>query len=109
MTVPYIHLNLIVLDEKYVWVTFDIMTYTDQETTLECPRHTGMRRKLFQNGDVRCFQCIPWGNRQISYGFKRIGVLVSSIVGVHEVVNKSRPLTINVYRFDWSRHTLEGF
>ena len=52
----YVHLNIICLDGKSLWISFNM----------------GFRNK----NDIRCFDCIPWGNKSISSQFTRVGKLL---------------------------------
>jgi hypothetical protein len=80
---PYVHVALRVLDGgRRLWVALDVRAYTAAEAALRCgwnPRHAadGRRCALFRNGsskDVRCFECVPWGNVALRQDFVRVGV-----------------------------------
>ena len=74
----YVHLNIICLDGKSLWISFNIISYTPTELTLACSWRSNCKNKrLFRNdNDIRCFDCIPWGNRNISSEFTRVGKLL---------------------------------
>lgn len=73
---PYVHVVLRVMDGRRIWVTLDVRAYTATEATLRCgwnPSH-GHRCTLFRNGhDLRCFECVPWGNVNLRRDFVRVG------------------------------------
>ena len=74
---PYVHVVLRVLDGRRLWVTLDVRAYTAAEAALRCgwnPHHVHRRTTLLQNGhDVRCFECVPWGNVNLRRDFVRVG------------------------------------
>ena len=60
----HIHVIVCVTTSK-VYVSFELFEYDT-----EIPKY-----KLFTNGhDFRCFDCIPWGNKNCAY--KRVGTLL---------------------------------
>ena len=72
----YVHVTLIVLDEKRVRVGTEVMEYTEQEASLRCETeaHRGSRRKLFQSvGSIKCSDCVPWGNHRLSKQYVPVG------------------------------------
>ena len=73
----YVHVSIVVLDGKNIRIGIKPVCYTVEETSLRCrwvSSHEKTRKLLFINGeDVRCFECVPWGNYMIANQFKRIG------------------------------------
>ena len=82
MTELYVHVSLIVLDGKSVWVSINVVEYTNDEAMLRCQNHQGERRMLYKRGDdVRCFNCIAWGNIKLRQGFINVGKQDHSLTG----------------------------
>ncbi len=76
----YVHLNVIVLDNKKLVISTTIIVYTPDEFQLTCEfcndNQYKSKRKLFRNSkEIRCFSCVPWGNYKRSYDFTRIGIM----------------------------------
>jgi hypothetical protein len=76
----YVHLTVIVLDAKVVWAPITVVSYTDTDAydaEMRCDNHAGNKAMLWRKGsEVRCFHCVPWGNRSLSDGFIRVGKVV---------------------------------
>lgn len=71
----YVHLSIIIMSHKTIWVTLKVFKYTLTELNLQCTwiKHYD-KRILFRNDDdIRCFYCIPWGNYKIASKFIKIG------------------------------------
>lgn len=76
----YVHLNIIVLDNRKLVATTNVIAYTPEEFQLTCQfcndNPYKSKKKLFKNStETRCFSCVPWGNYRRSYDFQRIGIL----------------------------------
>ena len=73
----YVHLTIIVLDAKVVWAPITVVSYTDTDAEMMRDNHAGNKAMLWRKGsEVRCFHCVPWGNRSLSDGFIRVGKVV---------------------------------
>jgi hypothetical protein len=77
----HIHLRVIVLDGKAVFVSITLMEYNEDEMKLRCGcgwccKHSTEKRVLYRaQEDIKCFQCVPWGNYNVAKKYTRIGIL----------------------------------
>lgn len=77
------HISLYVTNTHNVLVFFTVMRYEKEENNLTCtwtPRHakrSKLFRNLLDNKDLRCVECVPWGNYKVSQCFKIVGKLIA--------------------------------
>lgn len=83
----YVHVGVRVLDGKKAWVSFTVVSYARDECRMKCGWNamhdaSDARRMLYMNcvnrSDVRCFECVPWGNLKASRAFVRVGMRVAT-------------------------------
>lgn len=74
----YAHLTILAIDNKSVSVYIRVIQYTLDESKYSCVICKNPRPvKLWQdNENIKCFDCIPWGNSNISKNFKRVGRII---------------------------------
>lgn len=75
----YIHITLYVLDGKSIMMGLTTIEYSIDEFQLICTwnkKHQYEKRVLFSNGkDVKCFDCMLFGNYNQSKNYKRVGYI----------------------------------
>lgn len=72
----YVHVTLRTSNDR-VLVVIEAFEYDTIESNMCCTWSSACRtykKKLWRNNDdVRCFDCVPWGNRMLSDRYVRVG------------------------------------
>lgn len=81
MTIQHVFAKIVPMSNgATVWLSLNVINLEDDEFALRCKwneMHAASMRKLFRRGDdVRCFDCMCWGNNAVSRDFTRVGRLV---------------------------------
>jgi hypothetical protein len=82
----FVHVHIYAFGNT-IKLSFNIINYTNKDFDAICTwrkHNTNTKKlKLWRNientQDIRCFECVPWGNKEVSEKFSRVGALIAEM------------------------------